>query len=193
MKNVHFKLKKVKIVHRPILLKAFHHFIAYQLFKMKNMVSKEQKIKEIKVIIGNNPSLNSSETLRLIQSEGLGIRKQEFQTLFREQRQLPEPTKEKKEKSVPIKFRKGIGITPIDKPDKPKKEGQYGVIEVIDNKGNSFWIKYQNKKDFNRQLEKIKSKYSVKKLKLVSHGFRNYVDFIDKEFREILETEGIIS
>jgi len=69
------------------------------------MVSKEQKIKEIKEIIKDNPNLNSNEILKEIQSKGLGIRKQEFQELFRETRNLPEPTLEKREASIPKKFK----------------------------------------------------------------------------------------
>lgn len=69
------------------------------------MVSKEQKIKEIKEFIKDNPTLNSNQTLKEVQLKGLGIRKQEFQELFRETKKIPEPTLVKREASIPIKFK----------------------------------------------------------------------------------------
>ena len=70
------------------------------------MTSKEQKIKQIKEFIKNNPSLNSNESLDEVKLLGLGIRRQDFQTLFRKEKSLPQPTKAKREASIPIKFRK---------------------------------------------------------------------------------------
>ena len=161
------------------------------------MTDKEQKIKEIKVIIKSNPSLNSNETLKLVQSEGLGIRKQDFQKLFREQKQLPEPSKAKRKASIPKKFRKPEVITKDIEPIKaPKlkpitKEGQYGIMEVKITKDLSYWIKYTDKKDFKRQLSKLQKKYDLKRIKFVNHGFRTYLDFLDKEFESLLVSEGV--
>jgi len=66
-----------------------------------------------KEFILDNPNLNATETLEKLKKKGLGKRKTDFLKEFREIRKIPEPTKEKKEKSIPKKFRK--------LPTKPKK------------------------------------------------------------------------
>ena len=77
------------------------------------MTDKKEKIKEF---IRNNPNLNATDTLKELQKKGLGIRKTDFLQLYRNEKSLPEPSKAKKEASVPIKYRK---VKPTKK--KPKK------------------------------------------------------------------------
>ncbi len=67
------------------------------------MVSKEQKIREF---IRSNPSLSGNETLKQLQDLELGIRKTNFLEIYRNEKNLPGPTKAKREASVPIKYRK---------------------------------------------------------------------------------------
>ena len=67
------------------------------------MPSKEQKIREF---IRNNPSLSGNKTLNELKKVGLGIRKTVFLEIFRKEKSLPQPTKAKREASIPIKFRK---------------------------------------------------------------------------------------
>lgn len=66
------------------------------------MVDKKQQIKEI---IQKNPNLSSNDILSIIKGTKLAIRRQTFQEIFREIRNLPEPTIKKREVSIPIKFR----------------------------------------------------------------------------------------
>ena len=67
------------------------------------MTDKKEKIKEF---IRNNPNLSANDTLKELQDLGLGIRKTNFLEIFRNEKKLPEPTKAKREQSVPIKYRK---------------------------------------------------------------------------------------
>lgn len=138
----------------------------------------------VKDFILNRPNLSGNKIYEQLKGKSFSIRKTDFYNLLREIRSLPEPTIEKKEKSVPIKYR----IEPII--SKPKKEGQYGIVEVIDVNNTSYWIKYPDKKSYENQLEKIKKHYpKLKKIKF--HGFRNYTEFIDKEFEQLLSEVGI--
>ena len=73
------------------------------------------KKKLIKEFILKNPNLNATETLKEIQKKGLGIRKTNFLALYRETKKLPEPTKVKREQSIPIKHR-------VAKPKVPKSK-----------------------------------------------------------------------
>ena len=67
------------------------------------MTDKKEKIREF---IRNNPNLNATETLKQLQKIDLGIRKTNFLELYRKEKNLPEPTKVKREASIPIKYRK---------------------------------------------------------------------------------------
>lgn len=79
------------------------------------MPDKKEKIKEF---IRNNPNLNASDTLKELQKVGLGIRKTDFLELYRNEKNLPDPSKTKRERSIPIKYRK---VKPaIKKPIKVK-------------------------------------------------------------------------
>jgi len=124
---------------------------------------------------------------------GLGIRKTDFYVLLRETRELPEPTIEKREKSIPIRYR--VIKPEIIKPKFPKKEGQYGIVEIdgIDIDGNPItkWIKYTDKKDYDNQLALVKEKYQIVSMNIIFHGFKSYTEFIEKEFKEQLALEGI--
>lgn len=118
MKKIHFFFKIIYNVQIPFFLKAFKHFITYQLFKIKNMTDKKEQIKEF---IQKNPNLNATQTLKELQDIDLGMRKTDFLKLFREQKDLPEPTKQKREASIPIKFRvKKKPPKPPKPPLKPK-------------------------------------------------------------------------
>lgn len=151
------------------------------------MTDKKELVKEF---IQNRVNLSGNEIYNQLKGKPFSIRKIDFYTLLREVRNLPEPSKEKKEQSIPIKYR--VEPSTIKKAPKPKKEGQYGLVEVIDINNNSYWIKYDNKKSYERQLEKIKVHYpKLKRIKF--HGFRDYTEFIDKEFKELLNEVGILT
>jgi len=146
-------------------------------------------------LINENPNLSGNKILQEAKSKGFGIKKQTFYELFRDIRNLPEPTKEKREASVPIKFRKPKDIGQLE-PGKdvkfPKKEGEYGIVEIFDpNTEQTYWIKYRNKKDLERQKDIIRQTYGPKNLTIISHGVRTYTSFIDSDFRELMRTAGI--
>lgn len=77
------------------------------------MVDRKQLSKEF---IQKNPNLSATEALNQAKDLNISIRKTEFLKLVREIRKLPEPTKAKREKSIPKKF---IKVKP--KPAKPVK------------------------------------------------------------------------
>ena len=82
---------------------------------MKIMTDKTKQIREF---IRNNPSLSGNETLNELKELGLGIRKTNFLEIYRNEKNLPEPTKVKREASIPIKFRRQP-LKPSAKPTKP--------------------------------------------------------------------------
>lgn len=154
------------------------------------MKDKKELIKEV---ILKNPNLSGNEIYEITKKKGIGIRKTDFYGLVREVRDLPEPTIEKREKSIPIKHR--IIKPKVIKVKFPKKEGQYGIVEIdgIDIDGNPItkWIKYTDKKDYNDQLAFVKEKYQIVKMNIIFHGFNKYAEFVEKEFKEQLALEGI--
>jgi len=154
------------------------------------MPDKKELIKEV---ILNNPNLSGNETYQLAKKKGIGIRKTDHFALVREVRDLPEPTIEKRERSIPIKHR--IIKPEIIEPSKipiPTKEGKYGIAEIYDKDSkDSYWIKYATKKGFNDQLDILKEKYQIENMSITFHGFNSYAEFIDKEFKTELESIGI--
>lgn len=159
-------------------------------FLVKNMTD---KIKLNKELIQNNPNKSGNELYIESKAKGLGIRKTNFLGLVREVRNLPEPSVEKREKSIPIKHRI-VKPKPIEQKDitKPTKEGQYGITEIYDQDSKtSYWIKYTSKKDFDKQLDILKEKYQIENMSIIPHGFKSYTEFIDQEFERELENLGI--
>jgi len=155
--------------------------------------------KQIKIVklIQENPKLTGNQLYKKSRKEGYGIAKSKFYQLLRDVRKLPEPTKEKKEKSIPIKYRKPI-ITkppiPVKKPDLKgirtiKKPGsEYGVIEVKYQKtGESRWIKYRNKKHLIEQLKKMEGSPIEGKYAFIDHGIRGYERFRTLMYQKVLD------
>jgi len=72
----------------------------------------------------------------------------------------------------------------------PKKEkGNYGIMEVFDKDGNSYWIKYDDKKSFDTQMDILKEKYKFSKSpesNMIFHGYKPYVPYVDKEITKFL-------
>lgn len=143
-------------------------------------------------LINEKPNASGNKIYQESKSEGFGIKKQDFYKLFRDVKDLPEPTQEKREASIPIKYRVPEVKIDVGKIKFPKKEGQYGIAEVFDpNTEQTYWIKFKNKKDLERQKDIIRQTYGPKNLTIVSHGVRSYGSFIDSEFKELLKTAGI--
>jgi len=152
----------------------------------------ERKLKNVKLIY-DNPQLTGNQLYEKAKKQGFGIKKQEFYKTLRIIRKLPEPTIEKKLKAVPIRYRKPI--VKIEDLPIPEKEGSYGIIEIQtkDDEGNEkeFYVKYYNTDTLKDQLNKIKRKYKTKIKKITFKGFFGYHEYIDKEFKQLLESVGI--
>jgi len=150
------------------------------------LVEKQEKIIKL---IEDNPTLSGNQIYLLARRKGLGIGKSKFYALFRKVRDLPEPTEEKKEKSIPIKYK----FPTLDKIPIPKKEGYYGIVEVIDKDTDvSYWIKYTTRKSLKRQFQKIKKKYKPKKLFVIFRGLESTVQFETDIFTKLLVIDGVI-
>ena len=152
----------------------------------------ERKTKVIKLIY-DNPGLTGNELYKQAKKEGYGIKKSDFYQTIRTVRKLPEPTLEKKEKSIPLQYRKPIKpIRDVDDLPIPKKRGAYGIVEIIvKDPDKEYWIKYETKESLKKQLNNLKKKYKLKAIKIKFHGFGSYATFIDEEFKKLLESVGI--
>ena len=152
----------------------------------------ERKTKVIKLIY-DNPGLSGNELYKKSVSQGYGIKKQDFYQTIRTIRKLPEPTIEKKEKAIPIRYRKPVPklkkeyveIT-LDQITGVKKEGSYKVVEVIMDK-EFYYIKYKTKKQFNKHLGKLKEAYKPKKITFRFLGIRFYEDYVSAEMIKLME------
>ena len=82
------------------------------------MNAKEIKIREF---IRNNPNLSGNKALDELKDLGLGIRKTNFYEIYRNEKDLSEPTKAKKEASIPIKYRKAKPVKAKPVKAKPVK------------------------------------------------------------------------
>lgn len=157
----------------------------------------EREVKNVK-LISENPKLSGNQIYILSKKKGIGINKSKFYELVRAVRKLPEPTKEKKEKSIPLKYRKpGIVVKPpkppeielgFKKPIKPKSE--YGFAEIIgQGTKRSYWIKYRNRKHLSEQLAKIEAAYRKKEKRFgfIDHGIITRQWKIDADFEKHLK------
>lgn len=70
-----------------------------------------------------------------------------------------------------------------------KEPSEYGILEIIDNEGNSRWVKYKNKKDLDRQTDIVKKEYGKKKY--TWHGVKGYAEFTAPEFQKELDKWGL--
>lgn len=127
------------------------------------MSDKKELIKEV---ILNNPSLSGNKIYDITKRKGIGIRKTDFYSLFREIKDLPEPTIQKREASVPIRYR----IKPIKVKVKPKKipyeKTKFGKIaKDVQKKHN---ISERNAIDHTRKLLKI-AKKDYRKLRKIDY------------------------
>ena len=88
---------------------------------MKNMTDKKELIRELTL---NNPNLSANSLIDIAKAKGFSIRKTDFLAEVRKTRNLPEPSKIKREKSIPIKYRIIKKKPTKEKPtkEKPTKE-----------------------------------------------------------------------
>ena len=73
-----------------------------------------------------------------------------------------------------------------------KKGAEYGIAELIDNEGNSYWIKYKDEQDFNEQKDILMEKYKIQPKSIIFHGIKPYhIDFTDIKFKEAMLELGM--
>ena len=106
---------------------------------------------------------------------------------------LEKETKVLFEKEVKVReFEPDFDISEQDLLIEPKlKEGSYNIAEIVDDNGKTFYIKYKNFTEFERQFDKILSSYSLKNPR-ISHITKTMKKtFIDKDFSEYLIAHDI--
>lgn len=161
-------------------------------------MDKQDKINKNKYLILSNPNESANKLYNKSKSLGLGMRKTDFLKLVRDLRNIPEKTQQEKEKHVPTKYKtkpKAIKTDVIYTNKQIKKKTQYGLSEItayMDNmEQQTFYIKYKNKKDFNRQLDIILQHYKVQSYEITSYGVHYYKPFIDSGFQKTLTSWNI--
>jgi len=138
-----------------------------------------------KQLILNNPNDSGNKLYEKAKAKGISNRKTDFLKEIRDIRDLPEPTTEKKTKSIPIKYRLPKGFEQID------KKGTYGIAEVKNKSTDtSYWIKYDDNSSFRKQLDKIKQEYGDD-IEIEFHGTKKYSSFIAQEFRDLLSNYNV--
>jgi len=74
-----------------------------------------------------------------------------------------------------------------------ESEGQYGVMKVIDLKDNhEYFIKYHDKKSFNKKFEDLKQQYKISNFITKLLGVYMYKTEISKQFQKRLNTYNIV-
>lgn len=157
-------------------------------------MNKQDKTNKNTYLIASNPNESATKLYERSKSAGIGMRKTDFLALVRSVRHLPEKTPEVKQKYVPTKYKNKPQILVKEKIHTNKdikKKTQYGLAEVdaIDNDEGvkTFYIKYKNKKDFNRQLDVILQHYNIKSYSIYNYGVHYYKPFIDQGFQTQLD------
>jgi len=115
---------------------------------MKNMTDKNVLVKDF---IENRPNLSGNKIYNEIKGKPFSLRKTDFYSLLREIRNLAEPTIQKREKSVPTKYK----IKPI-KPTKPTKPTK--LLE----------IPFEQTK-FGKMVDTVKKAHNISEKKAIIH------------------------
>lgn len=129
------------------------------------MVDRKQLNKEL---ILKNPNLSGNEIYEKSKALGFGIRKTEFYKLHREGKNLPEPSKAKKELSTPIKHRTTKQKASIQarvratkqKPTPKRKTRQLKLPTKID----------FDKTKFGRIVRKLQKEHNISEKKAIIHA-----------------------
>ena len=112
------------------------------------------KNKLVKDFIQNRPNLSGNKIYNEMKGKSFSIRKSDFYTLLRKVRKLPEPTIQKREKSVPTKYK----IKPI-KPKKAKK---------ISKPSKPIEIPFDDTK-FGKMVKSVKKAHNISEKKAIRH------------------------
>lgn len=166
--------------------------ISFNQFKTKTNINSESQFRLAKAL-GRNPE-RQKQVNQYFNKKGIPTsiikRTPEIQAIPKVSKVKPKPKPKAKPKVKKVKAKpKPKKAKPSIKP-KIKTVG-YNVSKLIDDKGNEFWIKSQNKKDFNRQLGIIKRHYRIKSFSIKSYGRKGYTEFITSEFKKELAKMGM--
>ncbi|MEJ2248186.1 MAG: hypothetical protein P8Y70_01510 [Candidatus Lokiarchaeota archaeon] len=89
-------------------------------------------------------------------------------------------------------FKPKSKIGTIDFPSTDLKKGAYSVVKVTDFLTNKeFFIKFNNKESLENQFETLKKTYNINSYNSEYLGTHYYQEFIDKQFKQKLEKNGI--
>lgn len=78
-------------------------------------------------------------------------------------------------------------INNIDNAKEITKEGQYGLIEIVNMADDkSYYIKYNSQKQLENRLDDLKTQYKIKHYYSIFHGAYMYKTEITKEFKKSL-------
>lgn len=161
-------------------------------------MNKQDKLNKNKHLILSNPTDSATKLYEKSKSLGLGMRKQDFLKLVRDLRHIPDKSKLETEKYIPTKYKSKPKIVVKQKVyinKDIKKKTQYAIAEIDTSnqsgESQTFYIKYKNKADFNRQLDIILQQYSIKSYSVYNHGIKFYKPFIDSGFQDQLATWNI--
>ena len=130
-----------------------------------------EKDKLIKELILNNPKVSATNLYdtKIKGNKTLGKRKSDFLKIVREVRKLPEPSKQKREQSIPIKHRikrkpRKREIKPKE-PKEPKEPKKFKdltdkeIKEIVKTKQEKF-----EKSKFGRIVKKLEKKHGISEL-----------------------------
>jgi len=160
---------------------------------VKTINRKEKVIK----LINENPGKTGNELYKESIRMGFGIQKKEFYQTLRIIRKLSEPSLEKKEKSIPFKYkkpkldfprpRKFISRTvKLNQIRNVEKEGSYNVAELkLDD--HVKYVKYTTRKQFLKEYDRLKEKYKPKTIRIRLIDIRIFTDYETKEDIEMWE------
>lgn len=109
-----------------------------------------------------------------------GMRKKDTLAIIREKRKIPAPSKEIKERAIPIRYRKPIVKIPAIPLDK------YRIATLIHKRTRErYYIRFDSKSSFEKQFRKIGISYGYdKKDFVVTYSKpKEYAKYIDPEFK----------
>lgn len=92
------------------------------------------RLEQCRDLIKNNPSKTATELYNEAKTNKFGIRKTDFLKEVREIRSLPEPTYEKRVKSIPVKYKTPITVKKIKKKI-PFEKTKFGkIVKALEKK-----------------------------------------------------------
>lgn len=151
------------------------------------MVKTPDREKTIRAIIKANPQLSGYKIYDKYRGTPLGIQKQRFYQVYREERKLPEPSREVRYRSIPKRYR--TTAKPVRKPEiipiKPTQLPDEYIRETLVDIRNDdlYYICYNNREGRLRALKTLSQKggknsegVNLAYLQMVSRARYEYID-----------------